>query len=160
MSASPSQTTHTTQAAPWLPLVVVVLTQIQASFAVNALTVSMEGITSDLSTPATSVGTAITAGTFAMAAFILLGAKVGARYGSRTVFQVAVAIHALAMAGVALSQSPAMLFVAQASSGAVIALIAAIAAATAKETRDVPTDRLGLKPSDKARETKVPVTTG
>ena len=124
MSASPSQTTHTTQAAPWLPLVVVVLTQIQASFAVNALTVSMEGITTDLSTPATSVGTAITAGTFAMAAFILLGAKVGARYGSRTVFQVAVAIHALAMAGVALSQSPAMLFVAQASSGAVIALIA------------------------------------
>lgn len=29
----------------WLPLIVVVLTQIQASFAVNALTVSMAGIT-------------------------------------------------------------------------------------------------------------------
>jgi MFS family permease len=112
------------KAAPWLPLIVVVLTQIQASFAVNALTVSMEGITTDLNTPATSVGTAITAGTFAMAAFILLGAKVGARFGSRKVFQIAVGIHALAMAGVALSQSPTMLFVAQASSGAVIALIA------------------------------------
>ena len=43
---------------------------------------------------------------------------------------------------------------------AVIALIAAISASTARETRDVPTDRLGLKPSDKVREAKVPVTTG
>lgn len=110
--------------ASWLPLIVVVLTQVQASFAVNALTVSMAGITTDLNTPATSVGTAITAGTFAMAAFILLGAKIGARFGTRKVFQIAVAVHATAMAGVALSLSPAMLFIAQASSGAVIALIA------------------------------------
>ncbi len=110
--------------ASWLPMIVVVLTQIQASFAVNALTVSMAGITTDLDTPATSVGTAITAGTFAMAAFILLGAKVGARFGSRRVFQIAVVIHGLAMAAVALSVSPMMLFVAQAASGAVIALIA------------------------------------
>lgn len=112
------------QRVSWLPLTVVVLTQVQASFAVNALTVSMAGITSDLNTPATSVGTAITAGTFAMAAFILLGAKIGARFGTRRVFQIAVAIHAAAMAAVALSVSPAMLFIAQASSGAVIALIA------------------------------------
>lgn len=108
----------------WLALIVVVMTQIQASFAVNALTVSMAGITTDLDTPASSVGTAITAGTFAMAAFILLGAKVGSRFGSRGVFQIAVAIHGVAMLGVALSVSPAMLFIAQASSGAVIALIA------------------------------------
>ncbi|MEA9987175.1 MFS transporter [Subtercola sp. RTI3] len=102
----------------------VVLTQIQASFTVNALTVSMQGITTDLDTPATSVGTAITAGTFAMAAFILLGAKIGAKFGSRRVFQIAVVIHGLAMAGLALSISPTMLFIAQAASGAVIALIA------------------------------------
>jgi MFS family permease len=110
--------------ASWLPLIVVVLTQIQASFAVNALTVSMAGITTDLDTPATNVGVAITAGTFAMAAFILLGAKLGAKFGSRGVFQIAVAIHGLAMLGVALSVSPAMLFISQAASGAVIALIA------------------------------------
>ncbi len=121
-------TTHVTAASPvktsWLPLIVVVLTQIQASFAVNALTVSMQGITSDLNTPATSVGTAITAGTFAMAAFILLGAKIGAKFGSRRVFQIAIVIHGLAMAAVALSISAGMLFVAQAASGAVIALVA------------------------------------
>ncbi|TQF69016.1 MFS transporter [Rhodococcus spelaei] len=110
--------------ASWLPLIVVVLTQIQASFAVNALTVSMAGITTDLDTPATSVGTAITAGTFAMAAFILLGAKIGAKFGTRRVFQIAVVIHGAAMAAVGVSVSPAMLFIAQAASGAVIALIA------------------------------------
>ena len=120
----PDATAPAAVAASWLPLIVVVLTQIQASFAVNALTVSMQGITTDLDTPATSVGTAITAGTFAMAAFILLGAKLGAKFGSRRVFQIAVVIHGLAMAAVALSVSPAMLFIAQAASGAVIALIA------------------------------------
>lgn len=110
--------------ASWLPLMVVVLTQIQASFAVNALTVSMQGITPDLNTPATNIGTAIAAGTVAMAAFILLGANVGAKFGSRKVFHVAVAIHGLSMAAVALSVSRVMPFVAQALSGAVIALIA------------------------------------
>ncbi|WGD37405.1 MFS transporter [Lysinibacter sp. HNR] len=108
----------------WLPMVVVVLTQIQASFAVNALTVSMHGITTDLNMPATAVGTAITAGTFAMAAFILLGAKIGNRFGTRRVFQIAVVIHGMGMAGVMLSASPAMLFISQAVSGAVIALMA------------------------------------
>ncbi|MGO4298850.1 MFS transporter [Leifsonia sp. RAF41] len=108
----------------WLPLAIVVLTQVQASFAVNALTVSMAGITHDLGIAATSVGTAITAGTFAMAAFILLGAKVGSRFGSKGVFQIAVSIHALAMLGVALAPNGSVLFIAQAASGAVIALIA------------------------------------
>lgn len=123
-SAGTTRRADATATASWLPLIVVVLTQIQASFAVNALTVSMAPITEDLDTAASSVGTAITAGTFSMAAFILLGAKVGARFGTRRVFQLAVAIHALAMAGVALAPTPAVLFIAQASSGAVIALIA------------------------------------
>ncbi|WP_223690800.1 MFS transporter [Leifsonia poae] len=124
MSSQSTAVTELTAKTSWLPLIVVVLTQIQASFAVNTLTVSMAGITSDLDTPATSVGTAITAGTFAMAAFILLGAKLGARFGTRRVFQIAVVIHGLSMAAVALSTSATMLFIAQAASGAVIALIA------------------------------------
>ncbi|UOE43367.1 MFS transporter [Agromyces larvae] len=116
--------TPTAARTSWLPLIIVVLTQIQASFAVNALTVSMAGITGDLGIPATSVGTAITAGTFAMAAFILLGAKVGSRFGSKGVFQIAVIIHGAAMLGVALAPTGTVLFVSQAISGAVIALIA------------------------------------
>ncbi len=108
----------------WLPLIVVVLTQIQASFNVNALTVSMAGLTSDLSIPATAIGTAITTGTFSMAAFILLGAKIGSKFGSKRVFQIAVFIHALSMLLVTLAVNGTMLFIGQALGGAVIALIA------------------------------------
>lgn len=108
----------------WLPLIVVVLTQIQASFNVNALTVSMAGLTSDLSIPATAIGTAITTGTFSMAAFILLGAKIGSKFGSKRVFQIAVFIHAISMLLVTLAVNGPMLFIGQALGGAVIALIA------------------------------------
>jgi len=118
-----SDTATTATKTSWLPLIIVVLTQIQASFAVNALTVSMAGITGDLNIAATSVGTAITASTFAMAAFILLGAKVGSRFGSKGVFQIAAAGHGLAMLAVALAPTGAVLFIAQAASGAFIALI-------------------------------------
>jgi MFS family permease len=110
--------------ASWLPLIVVVLTQIQVSFTVNALTVSMAGVTSDLNIAPTAIGTAITTGTFAMAAFILLGSKLGAKYGSRRVFQLAVAIHGVAMGLVALAVNGSMLLVGQALGGAVIALLA------------------------------------
>jgi MFS family permease len=123
-AALPKTESPTKKVASWLPLLVVVLTQIQASFAVNTLTVSMQGISTDLSMPATSIGTAITTGTFAMAAFILLGAKLGAKFGSRRVFQIAVLIHAVSMAVIAASVNSGMLFIAQAASGAVIALIA------------------------------------
>jgi len=118
-----SDTASVTTKTSWLPLIIVVLTQIQASFAVNALTVSMAGITGDLNIAATSVGTAITASTFAMAAFILLGAKIGSRFGSKGVFQIAAAGHGLAMLAVALAPTGSVLFIAQAASGAFIALI-------------------------------------
>ncbi len=108
----------------WLPLIVVLLTQVQASFNVNALTVSMAGLTKDLNIPATSIGTAITTGTFSMAAFIMLGAKIGSKYGTKKVFQVAVFIHVLSMALVAFAVNGPMLFIGQALGGAVIALIA------------------------------------
>jgi MFS family permease len=108
----------------WLPLMVVVLTQIQASFNVNALTVSMAGLTQDLRIPPTAIGTAITTGTFAMASFIMLGAKIGSKYGTKKVFQIAVFIHALSMALVAFAVNGPMLYIGQALGGAVIALIA------------------------------------
>ena len=47
MTATDVETTNAV-CTSWLPLIVVVLTQIQASFAVNALTVSMAGITEEL----------------------------------------------------------------------------------------------------------------
>lgn len=51
MTTAAKSTVQAANRTSWLPLVVVVLTQIQASFAVNALTVSMAGITTDIDTP-------------------------------------------------------------------------------------------------------------
>jgi len=124
MKDSATNGISTSAKVSWLPLIVVVLTQIQASFNVNALTVSMAGLTADLSIPATAIGTAITTGTFSMAAFILLGAKIGSKFGSKRVFQIAVFIHALSMLLVTLAVNGTMLFIGQALGGAVIALIA------------------------------------
>lgn len=47
---------RTTAAASWLPLIVVVLTQVQASFAVNALTVSMGWAERNAVVPITTAG--------------------------------------------------------------------------------------------------------
>lgn len=106
----------------WLPLIIVMMVQIQISF--NAFNVSITGITKDLNIPATAVGTALTTGTFAMASFILVGAKLGAKIGVRRAFQIGVLIPALAAAIIALARNGTMLFVAQALSGASVALSA------------------------------------
>ncbi len=119
--ATPSGTGIETKAS-WLPLIIVMLAQIQISF--NAFNVSINGITQDLNIPATAVGTALTTGTFAMASFILLGAKVGAKIGVRRAFQIGVLIPAIAAAVIAVAINGPMLFVAQALSGASVALAA------------------------------------
>ena len=114
-TASPSR-------ASWLPLIIVMLCQIQLSF--NAFNVSIAGITTDLGIPATAVGTALTTGTFAMAGFILLGAKVGARIGVRRAFQIGVLVPAASAFVIAIAQNGTELFIAQAISGASVALSA------------------------------------
>ena len=98
------------------------LAQIQLSF--NAFNVSITGITKDLNIPATAVGTALTTGTFAMAGFILLGAKFGAKLGIRRAFQIGVLVPAVSAFAIALAQQGGQLLVAQAISGASVALSA------------------------------------
>lgn len=114
--------TTVTAKASWLPLLIVMMCQIQLSF--NAFNVSITGITEDLDIPATAVGTALTTGTFAMAGFILLGAKLGAKIGVRLAFQIGVLIPAIAAALIATAQNGTTLLIAQAISGASVALSA------------------------------------
>lgn len=118
VTATPAESTRTS----WLPLIIVMLCQIQLSF--NAFNVSIAGITEDLGIPATAVGTALTTGTFAMAGFILLGAKLGAKMGIRRAFQIGVVVPAIAAFAIATAQSGPQLFIAQAVSGASVALSA------------------------------------
>jgi len=103
--------------ASWLPMIIILMAQIQMAFNVNALPVSIGPISEDLATPATSVGTALVIYSLFVAAFVMVGAKIGKLFGERLVFQVTVILHGLAMGLMAFSPTENMMFYAQALAG-------------------------------------------
>ena len=103
--------------ASWLPMIIILLAQIQMAFNVNALPVSMGPIVETLDTPATTVGTALVVYSLCVAAFVMLGAKLGKLFGERLVFQVTVIIHGLAMGLMAVSPDASVMIAAQALAG-------------------------------------------
>lgn len=127
----------TFQTASWLPLVVILLAQIQMAFNVNAIPVSIGPIVEELEIPATSVGTALVFYSLFVAAFVLLGAKLGKVFGERLVFQAMALAHGAAMAVMALSNSAAGMNLAQALAGlAAAALVPTLVVLIAANYRD------------------------
>ena len=121
----PTQTPEAQDAerAPWLALIVIVLAQIQMSFNVNAVPVSIGPIVDDLDTPATSVATALVVYSLVVAALVMVGARVGAALGARLVFQAGVVVHAVAMGMMAFSADARMMNNAQALAGVAAAAL-------------------------------------
>ena len=119
MPASPSAAERPTS---WLPLAIVMLCQVQISF--NAWNVSIQGIVEDLGIPATSVGLALTTSTFAMAGFVLFGARLGAKIGVRRALHIGMVGPTVAAAVVAVTPVGWLLFVVQGLQGAMVALVA------------------------------------
>jgi MFS family permease len=103
--------------APWLPLVAIVLAQLQMAINISALPVSLGPISEDLDAPATAAATALLIYSLFVAAFVMLGAKVGKLVGERRVFQASVVAHGAAMGLMAFSTTAAMMNVAQALAG-------------------------------------------
>src|SRR5262245_65043824 len=103
--------------APWLPLVVIVLAQLQMAINISALPVSLGPISEDLGTPATAAATALLLYSLFVAAFVMLGAKVGKLLGERRVFQAGVVVHAVAMGLMATSTNAATMNTAQGIAG-------------------------------------------
>ena len=64
-----------TQKATWLPLIIIVLAQIQMAFNVNAIPVSIGPIVDDLGVSPTAVGTTLVVYSLFVAGFVLVGAK-------------------------------------------------------------------------------------
>lgn len=112
-----STSTETPQDKTWLPLIIILLAQIQMAFNVNALPVSVGPISETLGTSATSVGTALVIYSLFVAAFVILGAKFGKIFGARLVFQVSVIVHGLAMGLMAFSSDVNTMNNAQAIAG-------------------------------------------
>jgi MFS family permease len=103
--------------ASWLPMGIILLAQIQMGFNVNALPVSIGPIVEELDAAATDVGTALVIYSLFVAAFVMLGAKLGKVFGERLVFQVTAVLHGVAMAIMALSRDAGMMNTAQAIAG-------------------------------------------
>ncbi len=112
-----------TATASWLPLIVIVLAQLQMAFNVNALPVSVGPISVDLNAPATSVSSAIVIYSLFVAALVMLGAKLGKLIGERLVFQVAVIAHGASMALMAVATDASTMNWAQAISGVTAAAL-------------------------------------
>jgi MFS family permease len=109
--------------ASWLPMIVVALAQILMSFNINALRVSVGGIVASFNTSPTTVGTALVIHSLVVAALVMLGAKIGALFGPRSVFQATVVLFGVAMTIMALSPYATMMIVAQAVAGAASAAL-------------------------------------
>src|SRR5262245_1700769 len=103
--------------APWLPLVVIVLAQLQMAINISALPVSLGPISEDLDAPATAAATALLIYSLFVAAFVMLGAKVGKLVGERRLLQASVAAHGVAMARMATSTDAWAMNTAQAIAG-------------------------------------------
>ena len=109
--------------ASWLPMLIIALAQVQMSFNVSAIPVSIGKIVEEFDTSPATVSTALVIYSLAVAGLVMLGAKVGKLLGARLAFQIGVALHGLAMAVMALSVNTTMIFQSQALAGLAAALI-------------------------------------
>ena len=107
----------------WVPLAIIVLAQLQMGININALPVSLGPIVEDLHAPATAISTALVLYSLFVAAFVMLGAKIGKMFGERLVFQVSAVGHGAAMALMAVSRDADMMNNAQALAGIAAALL-------------------------------------
>lgn len=111
------------QHVTWLYMAIIVLAQMQMAFNVNAIPVSIGPIVEELNVPATSVGTALVVYSLFVAAFVMVGAKLGSIFGARLVFQLTALLHGLAMGLMAFSQDAGMMNAAQALAGVAAAAL-------------------------------------
>ena len=68
-------------------MIVIAMGQALMSFNVASLPVSMGGMVASFNTPPTTVGTAIVMYSLFVSGFVMLGAKLGQRFGSKLFFQ-------------------------------------------------------------------------
>lgn len=123
MATSTSTKQSVVQTASWLPLIVIVLAQMQMAFNVNALPVSLGPIANDLDAPATAISSALLIYSLFVAAFVMLGAKIAKLLGERLVFQVSAVAHGASMALMALATDTSMMNLAQAVAGVAAAAL-------------------------------------
>lgn len=102
---------------PWLPMVVIAMGQALMSFNVAALPISMGGMVESFNTAPTTVGTAIIMYSLGVSGFVMLGAKLGQRFGSKLFFQSAVGLFLIALILMVTSPTASVMLAAQGLAG-------------------------------------------
>jgi len=122
--------------ASWLPMAVIAMGQMLMSFNVAALPVSMSGMVERFRTAPTTVGTAIVMYSLGVSGFVMLGAKLGQRFGSKIFFQAAVVLFLLAMILMVVAPTAPIMIAAQGLAGlAGAALVPSLVALIANHYR-------------------------
>lgn len=101
----------------WLPMIVIAMGQMLMSFNVAALPVSMGGMVESFGVPPTTVGTAVVVYSLGVSGFIMLGGKLGQRFGSKIFFQSAVALFLVAMVTMVVSPTAEIMLAGQGLAG-------------------------------------------
>ena len=112
MSTTTSENDATAN-APWLPMVIISMGQGLTQLNINAIPVSIGGIVDEFAVAPTTVGTVIVVYALAVAGFIMLGAKIGQRFGSAHTFRLASILLLLAAVMMTFSPSIEFLFLSQ-----------------------------------------------
>jgi len=105
------------QMDPWLPMVVIAMGQALMSFNVAALPISMSGMVESFNTAPTTVGTAVIMYSMGVSGFVMLGAKLGQRFGSKLFFQSAVGLFLVALILMVTSPTASVMLAAQGLAG-------------------------------------------
>ena len=98
-------------------MIVIAMAQMLMSFNVSALPVSMSGMVNSFNTPPTTVGTAVVMYSLGVSGFVMLGAKLGQRFGSKIFFQAAVVLFLVAMVLMVISPTAGVMLAGQALAG-------------------------------------------
>lgn len=122
-SANPVDAPSVATTVSWTAFGIIMLAQVQMAFNVSAIPVSVGPISDELGISATDVGTALVIYSLFVAAFVILGAKLGKIIGERLVFQVSAVAHGAAMALMAAAPNVQIVNLAQAIAGLAAALL-------------------------------------
>jgi MFS family permease len=115
-------------------MICIALGQALMSFNVASLPVALSGMVNSFNVPPTTVATGIVMYSLAVAAFVMLGAKLNQRFGALPVFRVVVALFGCAQVLMTFSPNATLMLTAQLLSGmAGAALVPALVALIANE---------------------------
>jgi MFS family permease len=118
----------------WAPMICIALGQALMSFNVASLPVALSGMVNSFNVPPTTVATGIVMYSLAVAAFVMLGAKLNQRFGALPVFRVVVALFGGAQVLMTFSPNATLMLTAQLLSGmAGAALVPSLVALIANE---------------------------